>query len=147
MLFNPLLLKDNPINFVHFSLSLQWNVDTHIAISLGVEVSDVVTSKVVSAVYEDCVERVIGRGFLGLLEKTVQIEVFGELIPADARSVVTISCVHNKAKQTSQLHLGQLFFSKEKELPWEGFEPTTLCSLGGCSTNSYTHSNRVAATS
>ena len=91
------------------------------------------TSKVVSAVYEDCVERVIGRGFLGLLEKTVQIEVFGKLIPADARSVVTISCVHNKAKQTSQLHLGQLFFSKEKG----------RAALGGIRTHDTLQSRRV----
>ena len=36
-----------------------------------------------------------------------------------------------KAQQTNQLHPGQLFFSREKEeMPWVGFEPTTLCSLG-----------------
>ena len=41
-----------------------------------------------------------------------------------------------KAQQTNQLHPGQLFFSREKEeMPWVGFEPTTLCSLGECSTN------------
>ena len=39
-----------------------------------------------------------------------------------------------KARQTSQLHPGQLFFQrKEEELPWVGFEPTILCSLGECS--------------
>ena len=75
-------------HFVHFNLCLVSNVETHIAISLGVEVCDVVTSKVVPAVYEDCVEGVIGRGFLGLLEKTVQIEVFGELIPTDIQTHV-----------------------------------------------------------
>ena len=41
-----------------------------------------------------------------------------------------------KAQQTNQLHPGQLSFSREKEeMPWVGFEPTTLCSLGECSTN------------
>ena len=41
-----------------------------------------------------------------------------------------------KAKLTSPLHPGELFFSKEKELPWVGFElTTTLCSLGEHSTN------------
>ena len=58
--------------------------------------------------------------------------------------LVTINTVHvktkryrkAKAQQTNQLHPGQLFFSREKEeMPWVGFEPTTLCSLGECSTS------------
>ena len=36
-------------------------------------------------------------------------------------------------RQASQLHPGQLF--QEEELPWVGFEPTTLCSLSERSTN------------
>ena len=46
-----------------------------------------------------------------------------------------------RQRKTNQLHQGQFLFPKEKgrgkkeELPWVGFEPTTLCSLGERSTN------------
>ena len=51
--------------------------------------------------------------------------------------------LHRKAKaqQTNQLHPGQLFFNKE--LPWVGFEPTTLCSLGERSTNWATRATQL----
>ena len=39
-----------------------------------------------------------------------------------------IAMCHNEVK--AKHNLKQLFFSKEKQLPWVGFESTTLCSLG-----------------
>ena len=40
-----------------------------------------------------------------------------------------------KQQQTTQLHLGLLFFKGKKSLSWVGFGPTTLCSLGERSQN------------
>ena len=41
----------------------------------------------------------------------------------------------SKAKQGKQVDYTQDSSLKEEELPWVGFEPTTLCSLGERSTN------------
>ena len=41
-----------------------------------------------------------------------------------------------RQRQTSQLYTPKtaLSFQRKEELPWAGFEPTTLCSLGEHST-------------
>ena len=54
---------------------------SHISVALGVEVGHVVSAKVVSAVHQDRVQRVIGRGPLVLLQELVQAQVLRELIP------------------------------------------------------------------
>ena len=69
------------------------------------------------------------------------------------------SCVNNKvARQRQSKHTqGSSYFSltqnryfskekkskKEEELPWVGFEPTTLCSLGERSSNSATRETQL----
>ena len=57
------------------------HMKAYISITLGVEVGDVMTSKVVPAVHQDSVQGVISRGFLGLLEETIQTQVPGKLVP------------------------------------------------------------------
>ena len=43
---------------------------------------------------------------------------------------------YTKKHNTIQKHLRKTFFSEKNQLPQVGLEPTTLCSLDECSTNS-----------
>ena len=47
-----------------------------------------------------------------------------------------LGCLVERQRQTSQLYTPKtaLSFQRKEELPWAGFEPTTLCSLGEHST-------------
>ena len=51
--------------------------------------------------------------------------------------------MQSKARQTNQLHPGQLFFREKMNLPWVGFEPMTLCSRGDTVQNRATRATQL----